>query len=478
MFNNSKILTIQSVILIFLLLLWFVNPINKLIILFFIILLGILIYLTKKLDISLILTYFLSSFFAVGKTYYIQLLDLKKFPNLIPLYPIGLVSRIQISISDVLFVFIVAYSIIIYFKGGIMKFKKITLIDISLIVFFIYGIIADIIVSNNLLLSFLYKIGLFEYIFVYFVIRFIVKDQLFLFKSFLAVLVSLVLFEAFVSLQQFIYSSPFGKALEANSSIEPFNGASDELTFIFRPLGTFGHANIFAMFLATISPFFLFFMIKSKKYIYKLMFILSATCLILTSSRVAWLVLLVNSLSILFYFEYHKKIILIESLSIKKILFYLFLCLPLLFYSFPRIMEASNIFQKGGGFTLRVRQTQEVLGLISQSPLFGTGKGMSVVKAMEKNPNGVFADFPSEIHVYPLLIAVENGLPYLGLFIIFLFYSFKKLISYKREMPLISFIGLSSMMIIGLFQPFLINNLLFVLLAFDYDKISKNSYDF
>lgn len=45
-------------------------------------------------------------------------------------------------------------------------------------------------------------------------------------------------------------------------------------------------------------------------------------------------------------------------------------------------------------------------------------------------------------------------------------------------MPLISFIGLSSMMIIGLFQPFLINNLLFVLLAFDYDKISKNSYDF
>jgi len=475
--NNSKILTIQGLTLIFLLFLWFVNPSNKLIILFFFFLLGSLVYLTKKLDISLILTYFLSSFFLVGKTYFIQRFDISQFPYLMQFYPMGLVSQVQISVSDVLFVFLFVYFIIIGYRKKI-KFKKIALIDIFLIIFFFYGIFSDIFVSSNLFLSLYFKKNLFEYIFMYFTIKYIVDNQSFLFKSFLAVLVSLVLFEVFVSLLQFINSSPLGKALEANSKIDAYSGASDELTFIFRPSGTFIHANNFAMFLATISPIYLFLMIKSKQYIYKLMFFLTSICLILTSSRAAWLVTLISSLSILFYFEYHKRINLTESLSIKRILYFLIICVPLLFYSFPRIMEASNIFQKGGGFTLRVRQTQEVLGLISQSPLFGVGTGMAEVKAMEKNPNSVFAEFPSEIHVYPLLIAVENGLPYLGLFVIFLFHSFKKLIIYKKTLLLVVFIGLSSMITIGLFQPFLISNLLFIFLAFDYAKINEDHYGY
>ena len=141
-------------------------------------------------------------------------------------------------------------------------------------------------------------------------------------------------------------------------------------------------------------------------------------------------------------------------------------------------MTASNTLEEGGGLNLRIKQTKEVVGLITQSPIFGVGTGMSVIKAIEKNPKGVFSSFPSEIHNYFFLSALENGIPYLGLLITFLFFSFKKLFSYKRDLSFISSFSLITMITIGLFQPFFINQLLFVVLSFDYDKIGIESYDY
>lgn len=467
----------KNLVLIFLLVLWFISPSNKLILLSFFIFLVIGNQIVKKLDISLVLTFFLSSFFSVGKSYFFQLFDSKQFSNLTDLSPIKLTTLVQITVSDVLFALLVTYTIIACYKK-IVKLNKISFIDLSLIIFFLYGIISDIIVSNNLYLSLFLKKGLFEYIFMYFFIKFIIKDHRLLFKYFLNLIISLVFFEIFVGLQQFIYSSSIGKALESTIRGASFGGVPDEISFVFRPFGTFYNANIFAMFLATITPFFLFFMIKFKQYIFKLGFFLTVVCLILTLSRAAWLTSLFSSLLILFYFEYYKKILLIQSVSFKKIVLCLFLVLPLFIYSIPRVAKISNILEEGGGLNVRIKQTNEVLELISQSPLFGVGREMSIVKAIERNPEGVFASFPSEIHNYFLLLAVENGLPYLGFFIIFLFFSFKKLINYKTDLSFTSFISLLSMIIIGLFQPFLISNLLFILLAFDYDKISKDSYDY
>lgn len=467
----------KNFVLIFLLALWFINPSNKLILLFFLIFLVVGNQIIKKLDISLVLTFFLSSFFSVGKSYFFQLFYSKQFSNLINLSPIKITALVQITVSDVLFALLVTYTIIACYKK-IVKFNKISFIDLSLIIFFLYGIISDIIVSNNLYLSIFLKKELFEYIFMYFFIKFIIKDHQLLYRSFLNLLTSFVFFEIFVGLQQFFYSSSIGKALESTAMGSSFGEVSDELSFVFRPFGTFYNANIFAMFLATIAPFFLFFMIKSKQYIFKFVFFLTVVCLILTLGRAAWLTLLFSSLLILFYFEYHKKIILIQSLSFKKIILCLFLVLPLFIYSIPRVAKISNILEEGGGLDVRIKQINEVSVLIAQSPLFGVGKGMSIIRAIQNNPEGVFTSFPSEIHNYFLLLAVENGLPYLGFFVVFLFFSFKKLINYKTDLSFISLIGLLSMMIIGLFHPFIISNLMFILLAFDYDKISKDSYDY
>ena len=475
--SKNPYLRVRDFVLLFFLSIWFISPNNKLILLFFLLLLCVLTYLTKKLDISLILTFFLASFFSVGKTYFIQLLDLKEFPNLINLYPMGLVTKIQISIGDVLFSILAIYTLFLIYRKRV-NFKKMSLIDFSLIFFLLFGVLSDVISSNKLFFSLLLKKELFEYIFMYFFIKFIIKDHQFLFKAFLGLITSLVLFEVFVALQQSLYGSPVGKVFEATFSVESFGTVPDELVFIFRPIGTFIHANLFAMFLSTLLPFFIFFIIKSEKYFYKVIFFLVIVCLILTLSRAAWLATIISSFLIIFYFEYYKKIRLVRSLSLKRVAICLFLALPLLFYSAPRITNISNILQEGGGLNLRIKQTNEVLGLIKQFPFFGVGNGMSVVKAIEKNPGGVFTSFPSEIHNYPLLLAVENGLPYLGCFILYLVLSFKKLISYKNDLAFIGFISLITMLIIGLFQPFFINQLLFILLAFDYDKISENSYGY
>lgn len=473
---NSQEEKVRNFFLIFLLILWFINPSNKFIVLSFFILLCILVYLTKKLDISLILIYVLSSFFSVGKTYYIQMHDLKQFSNIIGLYPIGLVTAIQISVSDVFFALLAVFSVIILFKRKI-NLKKIELIDLILALFFFYGILSDIIVSNNLPLSLLLKKELFEFIFVYFVIKFIVKDHQLLYRLFLSLLVSLTLFEVFVALQQFIYSSPVGKILEATSGIEAFGQGADETYFVFRPLGTFFHANYFAMFLTTIFPFFTFLITKSKKLFIKIIYFLIIVSLILTLSRAAWLASFVSILLILFYLEYQKKILLIRSMSIKKITLYLLLIVPLLIYSAPRIIKIQNIFNEGGGLNLRTKQASEIKELISQSPFFGTGTGLSVIKAMEKNPNGVYANFPSPIHNYFLLIAVENGLPYLGFFIFFVFLSIKKLVSYRKDLTFFSIVSVIAVIIVGLFQPFFIGRFLLIILGFDYDKITEDYYD-
>ena len=473
MFNNLE--KVKDFILIFLLFIWLINPSNKFIMLFFLVLLLVLIYLTKKIYVSLVTIFFLSSFFSVGKTYFVQLLDVKQFPALIDLYPIGLVTQIQISVSDVIFVILVAYSIIMFYKKQI-KFKKITFTDISLIVFFIYGIIADIFVSKNLPLSFFLKKDLFEFVFVYFMIKLVVKDQPLLLKMFLATIISLSLFETFVVLQQFVNSSPIGKSLEATFGIESFGGVPDEQTFIFRPVGTFTHTNVLAMFFAVVSPFILFLIKKTGKYFLKIIFFLVIICLVLTLSRIALLATSIGLFLVIIHFKYHKSII--QLLTLKKIVIIAFLCLPLFFYAFPRIMQASNFSEEGGGLNLRIKQANEVVALIVQSPIFGIGTGMSVVGAIEKFPKGVFASFPSEIHIYPLLIAVENGLLYLGLFVVFLYLSFKKLINYKSDLSYISIISLSIIIIIGLFQPFLIRQFLFILFAFDYDKIVLDSYDY
>lgn len=473
---NSQEEKVRNIFLIFLLILWFINPSNKLIVLSFLILLCILVYLTKKLDISLLLIYLLSSFFSVGKTYYIQISDLKQFFDLISLYPIGLVTAVQISVSDVFFALLMVFSVIVFFRRKI-NLKKIEPIDLVLALFFFYGILADIIVSNNLPLSLLLKKELFELIFVYFVIKFTVKDHQLLYRLFLSLLISLTLFEVFIALQQFIYSSPVGKRLEATSGIEAFGQGADETYFVFRPLGTFFHANYFAMFLTAILPFFTFLIIKSKELFIKIMYFLVIVSLILTLSRAAWLASFISILLILFYLEYQKKILLIRSMSIKKIALYLLLIVPLLIYSAPRIIKIQNIFDEGGGLNLRTKQASEIKELISQSPFFGTGTGLSVIKAMEKNPKGVFSNFPSPIHNYFLLIAVENGLPYLGFFILFLFLSIKKLFSYGKVLAFFSIVGIIAVIIVGLFQPFFVGRFLLIILGFDYDKITEDYYD-
>lgn len=476
MLNRIREEYVRNASLIFLISLWFINPSNKFIVLFFILFLGLMIWIIRKPDISLVIVHFVSSFFLVGKVYYLKLMDLGNFPEIVPYYPLGLTTRVQISLSDVIFSLLVVYAIIA-FRRTRVDWRKLEVIDYVLIAFVSYGVLSDILVSSNLLLSLLLKKGLFEYLFIYFFVKFMVKDQSLLYKLFMSLLISLSLFEGFVIIQQFIYSSPIGNNLEATFSIESFGPGADELYFFFRPIGTFIHANLLGMFLATVMPLLMYLVTKSKKYFLKVTLFLVAVSLVLTLSRSGWIAAVLSFLLILFYLEYSKKREFKISISAKKLVLYGMLIVPLALYSFPRVVKISNIFQPGSGLDVRIRQADEVLGLISQSPIFGTGAGMSVVKALEVYPKGVFSGFPSEIHNFFMLQAVENGIPYSILFFTFLFLSFKKLFGYKKDLTVYSAVSIFALTVVALFQPFFFSQFLLLITAFNYDKISEDFYE-
>lgn len=473
---NSTESIIRDSSLIFLLTLWFANPDNKSIMVLFIFFLMFLAWVTKKFDLSLVLAIFLSSFFPVGKIYTIKLLDLKQFHNLDMLYPLGIVSQIQISVTDVLFALLTVYAVIALRKKTI-DINEIKFADFVLLIFCLYGIFGDFVVSNNLLVSLSSKKTLAEWTVIYFFIRFVIKNHQKLFKSLLNLTISITVFEIFMALQQFMLSSPIGKTIEANFSIESFGNVPDEFYFVFRPIGSFIHANLLAVFLTASIPIIFSFMVKSQRRILQIIFSFMLICLILTLSRTAWMIASLSLLSLFLYFVHDKKMVISNFISLKKVVIFLVLCLPLFVYMIPRLAASFDVFWNGGGLDLRLKQTSEVLGLISQSPFFGTGGGLSVVKALEKYPNGVFVGFPSEVHNYFLLLAVENGIPYLLLFMTFIFFSMKKLLNHHHDLTMAIFIGLSSMILIGLLQPYLILPLLLTWLAFDYARIDTDLYD-
>ena len=86
----------------------------------------------------------------------------------------------------------------------------------------------------------------------------------------------------------------------------------------------------------------------------------------------------------------------------------------------PRMIKAFNFFQPESGGEARLRLIKESLNLIKTYPLFGSGKGLSVLNMFKLNPLGITSVFPAPVHNFYLLLASEGGLPALLFFFLFL----------------------------------------------------------
>lgn len=414
--------------------LWFFNFSNKeMVVLFFVLFILLLVY-SRNIGLSLFITYLISSTIFVGKTHYYQLLDLKEFPHLKELYPFGIGTLLIIKPSDIF-----SFGISIYALINLLKIKaKLHLekIDFFLILFLLWTLMVNIVVSPRIMISLYYTLDLFQAVSLHFFLKLFKNKQKSL-SIIPLVFFVIAIFQSYISIHQFIKSGPLQKNVELVHLAPKFGGVIDETYFTFRPIGTFLHSNNLGVYLSALTLFLFSFYLIYTRWSYLLSLVLAFTSIILSLSRTAWISLFIGTLYFFYSIEHSLKINLLQKFKTKFLLLTI-VFIPLLIYSLPRISKTALTFNESGGGYLRLKQTQEILNLIKSSPFFGTGSGMSTLKAIELNKKGVFVNFPDQIHNHYLLILAENGSIGLFLFVCVLFFYFRGLTTKLKKTKIVN----------------------------------------
>ena len=455
--SGDKLDFIVNAGLIFLLSLWLINPSNKQVVIYFIIFFFILWYKLKDWSLSALTSWIVSSVIFSGKTHIFKLLDLGKFPSLRYEYPdLGYFVTLVIKTVDIISFFMLTVIVFTVIRG----IKKISLktFDILLIIYAGSTIVANLAVSPNVFVSLYSNIEIFNAVILNFFLKLFIdkKDRV---QPIYGLLSVVVIFELFVSAQQLIQSSVIGKTIEFLPSIPKFGGVADEFS-AFRPVGTFNHANTLAMYAAPL--FIVFFSLYIIKPSFKFMvpLISGAILTFVTLSRSAWGSLIVGFLYMLHNIEYSLKINLFKKLKMLIIISSIAI-VPLLIYTFPRVVKTLYAFQPSGGGNLRLRQINESLALFARSPIFGVGNEMSVVRGIERDQSGVFTGFPAPVHNFYVLEMVEKGFVNVVIFVILIVVFLKDMyqsLKSKEKEKKIAVLGLTTaglvLIMTAFFQPF------------------------
>lgn len=482
--NNSVILNVFNKItylkpqayvfyssLIFYSFLWFFNPQNKIIAVSFLILIFIFYHRLKDIRLSLLLSYLTSIIIFTGKRYLIQLLPLGIFP--VDLYPLGYVVYFVISpkhiLAFIMFIFLVRDIIKTRFK--LIQIKK---ADLLVIFYFFWILASDVFGSKNPAISLLFSIASLHLLIFYIYLKTYIKKSKLFFLILLGLFASQILFESLISFQQFAASSPIFKNIEEQVDIEYFGHAVDELQFRFRPVGTFAHANVLGLSISFFLSVIFVYLYKQPKPIFFTALIGGVITLAMTLSRSSWIGFAASIITSLFILERIKKIRPPPIFTKNMLSLSVIAILLVAFFVLPRAEKSIYSFGRGGGGGyLRTLQIRDTLNIIARNPIFGIGTFMSVQEGILINPKGVFTSVPLGIHNWYLLTAAEHGIPALLLFASFLLVFIKPIITSiikKRMQSLKQFIklglvgGIISLLVVGLFQPFIGEE--FILLSF------------
>lgn len=295
----------------------------------------------------------------------------------------------------------------------------------------------------------------------------------------LALVIAIVLFQSYVSFQQLRISSPVGKTIEFMPDIAEFGQAADELPNRFRPLGTFPHANNMAATASFLLPILISALYVKTSYML-LISILCIVFLIVTSlSRGAWVASGVTIPIQIAILTKHLRVLrprIPRYLAVISGLLFVYL---FAFFILPRIEKSFYVFEAGGGAYLREEQVKSTIAIVARYPLLGTGTLMSVLEGVSLEPMGIFKFYPVFIHNAYLLIAAEHGIPALLFFLCFVISLALPILRgimhrKKRATNIVAMgalFGIASLLIIGLFQAFLSEELIiaaFSIIAYHY----------
>ncbi len=331
--------------------------------------------------------------------------------------------------------------------------------DVCMAVFFLANIVSSII-SPIPSLSFLLTLQFTQYLYIYYYIK---QNRLqeWVAHIMLPMLSSLALFEGFVSVLQVLNKGPLGKLFE-NSSDPSLSGGfihrTVEDTSIVRIQGTFTHPNSLGFFIALIAPVLFYYSVsknisKFERIISSVAFVASITALVLTASRLSWLVTFVEILYI--FFKLKEK----TALPMLYKGFGIILLLVMPFVVIPRLSQLVITLGSKGGVFFRWNLLLISQQIASENP-FGIGLGTFPLIQLERI--GEFTSSPTQPHNILAQILVSSG--YIGLFSFLLFFYFKRnvFIQYMRLVKeqiftqrSIFFIPFVAFVIISQFYPIL-----------------------
>jgi len=446
---------------IFLVLVWVLNLSQYLVVAAFVCYIAISSYYVRNIRVGLALGAILAFCIQTGKTYEFLMLA----PGMVSpeRFPQGYSMSLTITINE-----IVAVALAGFIINGIItkqyRYINVIMLDWLVLGFFFWIWVAALFGSNMPETSMLYAALSLSTLITYAFFRLhadIIRKHKHLI---IATIAAILLFESTVALVQFANGSPLAKSIESQKHLEVFGGgATDEINFVFRPLGTFGHANYLAAFIALTAPIVFAFGILKRKKIYFVVYMLSLLTSVLTLSRSGWAALAPHI--VLFYSNLVTTFSQILSkvnrvVKIAVLTGALALCSTVVF---PRLIKGLdiNLSDINNGLGVRVSQMENATKLISLHPLFGVGLGMNVVGGYAIEPNGVMWDFPSPVHNIFALILVENGVPAFTLYVLIigymLLYQFRLMNGRNGEKQVMAkglFAGIVGACIIGLVQPY------------------------
>jgi len=450
---------------VFFLALWYLNPSNYIVAASFFVLIFIYDYKIRDIRLSLLLALLASTIVLTGKSYPIQLIPKGVLP--LEIYPFGYFARFTITSTQMLSA-IAVLVIIRDFANGKIKNFKLKSYELILVFYFLWTVISDYIGSGVPSFSLLFSLAGLTTLIMYFYIRlYVVRKKEFI-KIFIYLLSALLMFESFISFQQFFAKSPIGKVLESQQGIEYFGRTVDEILFTFRPSGTFGHANALGIWLSSYLVILTVFFLIRPNYLFTTTILAGTAAIILTLSRSSWIGLFIGVVTVLFVLEKIRKRRVSEKIN-RYLPWFIFLAIPLfIFIILPRVEKSAFTFSQGGGYFREV-QTKKALELIYKNPVFGVGSERSVPEGLKlvspKDPNfSILAD----VHNWFLRLIVEHGIPALLLFLTLIYLYFKNLLT-KTKFSLEGLglaAGILATLTAGLFQPYINFQLIILALAF------------
>lgn len=412
-------------IIIFYLVLWVINPNNKIIAISFIVLFAVIYRIIKDIRLSVLLTYLSSTILYVGKTYLVQLIppgvyDLQRYPNG---YVISLTVGPSVIISLIMLIIIIRD----YFFRKINISKLMTKTNILIFFHYILFLLSDIFVSRRPDVSLVFNLLGLSGLILYLFLQVYINNP----RQFLPLIVSMflafIVFESVIAFNQFLIKSPLGRSLEYIHHIDPHGYAIDEQSFIFRPAGTYDHTNTLGINLAFWLIIIFVVIIKTKRLSVLTIAILGFVTLILTLSRSAWIGFAFGILFVLFIIEKIRKRNILNNFS-KLIIPFIVLIVFLIYkFVFPRAINSIYSFSEGGG-EFRLEQIIASKEIILAHPFFGVGNGMTVIEGMILLPKSIFGKEALDVHNWYFSLMANYGVPSFFILIVFVVLSLRPLI--------------------------------------------------